>query len=256
MATSLWSLPPSPPLVYVENPELAATLDGLPLLALTADRSAARVAVLGADQVSLFLAGGQSGPPIDWRLDPAAFRGALWRRINYLAMADLAGGALWPDLEWVINVLAPAQAGPVEHQGLRWSVSDKIVVDGGEPLGTVEVDRPSLLTFQVINRGSGAHYAYIVNYNGQGQLLQVLPPEGAKNVLHRVGPGQTLDLGHIRLELGAPEEAVRIILSERPLDMARFSQDGLDVPSEPRQAVLRPAPKGSWSTAVKVFKLK
>lgn len=58
----LWSLPSSPPLVYVKSPELAATFEGLPFLALTPDRPKARVAALGEDMVSISLAGALAAP--------------------------------------------------------------------------------------------------------------------------------------------------------------------------------------------------
>ena len=127
-----------------------------------------------------------------------------------MATADLAGGAPWSDLEWTISVLGPSQDGPVEHQGRRWSVREKIVAIGGGPTEAAEAGSPSLLTFLLSNSGSGKRCAHIAICNEKGQLLPVFPPEAAKSVLHRVAPGQTLDLGHIRLELGAPAEAARI----------------------------------------------
>jgi hypothetical protein len=251
----LWSLPPIPPLVFVESQDLAAELARVPFLALTSDREAAEITILGEGVVSLALAGREPGPPVDWRADLAGFRGALWRRLNYLAMAGLSSPGPWPELRWTVNIYAPDDDGELEHGGRFWALAGTTVLEG-EPAAPVSLGRPSLLTFELANNSLATYYAYLLNYTDQGQILPVLPPEAKSAVRNRVDPGQTLDLGQIRLELGAPVEAVRLIISEKPLDLARFSQDGLDAPSEARPGLLRPVPESAWRTTAQLFELK
>jgi hypothetical protein len=253
----VYSLPPQALRLFVESPALAESLKKTPFVALTADKAKAEALILGQDEVRLLTPGESDGPRFRLPAEGAALRQALLRRIHFKAMTDLSSPGPWPAVEWSVNIHAPAENGPLDYDGRKWGLVQTVKAAEGQP-APISVKEPCLLTFKIANRSDKPYYAYLVNYTGEGQVLPFLPPSELPQMPNLAAAGATLSLDGIFLELGAPQEFVRLILSENPLDLRAFSQESLDQAAGQTAAPtrLRPAPAGSWFTAARVFELK
>jgi len=250
------SLPPQALKVFAESPDVAASLKKTPFVALTADQAEAQALVLGQDAVQLLSPGQTKGPSFKLPAEVTAFRQALLRRINFQTMSQLASPGPWPAIEWSINIHTPKADGPVDYEGQKWSPV-KTVTSKDSPSGSLAVTSPCLLTFKIVNQGDKPYYAYLVNYTEEGQILPFLPPQEQPQRPNLAAAGAELSLAGIFLELGEGHEFVRLIISENPLDLRPFSQEGLDDPAAAAAAArLRPAPANSWATIVQAFEVK
>jgi hypothetical protein len=253
----VFTLPPQSLRVYVEPAGLAGSLGKNPFIAVFDQKAGAELLITGTDS-SVTLANADGGAALNMALpaDDAKLRRAVLGRLNLKAMRGLTAPGQWPEgLTWSVEVLAGGPGGEVDFDGRKWTSARTLTVTGPGSAEPVEVPGESLLRFSIDNQGSKPYYAYLVNFTDEGQVLPVLPPDTSGQVPNLVHAGKTLALPQISLELGAPVEYVRLIVSERPLDLSQFTQDSLDDPSVAKPVRLRPVPKDAWQTALAVFRL-
>jgi hypothetical protein len=251
------SLSPRVLRLFIEDPALRESFKKTPFIALTDRESEAEVRVLGQRQVLLLSPGRMEGPRFHLPAEEAALRQALLNRINFTTIADLSSPGPWPSFEWIVNIHTPADNGHLEYDGRKWLLAKTIQVQDSRT-EALSVPTPCLLTFALRNTGETPYYAYLVNYTPEGQLLPLLPNPEAPQFPNLIPVGEKLDLKHILLELGAAREFVRLIISQNPLDLNQFNQEGLNSPaaSNAKPARLRPAPVGSWHTLAQTFDLR
>ncbi|MDL2227168.1 DUF4384 domain-containing protein, partial [Deltaproteobacteria bacterium OttesenSCG-928-M10] len=210
--------------------------------------------LMGQGPATLLSPGQTEGRQFDLTTGQDALRQALLNRINFQTMATLASPGAWPDFEWTVNIYTEDAGGSLDYDDRKWALAKTINAGNSAP---VTVQDPCVLTFKLTNQSSKAYYAYLVNYTPEGQLLTFLPPPEAPNFPNLVKAGANLSLEYIYLELGAPQENVRLIISENPLDLSSFNQESLDAPPEAaKPSRLRPAPQESWRTLVQIFELR
>ena len=252
-----FTLPPRALRLFLESPDLIDSFGQIPFISVAKDKSEADLLVSGnAAQVTLSNPDGGRSATFNLPADEAKLRWAVLARLNLATLASLEAFGPWPEgLSWSVEVLTASEAGSLDYDGRRWSPIETVKV--GAPLvERVDVSEPCLLRFAFDNKGEKSYYAYLANYTDEGQVLLALPPEAAGTVPNLVPAGGSLELPQIFLELGAPVESVRLIVSERPLDLSQFPQDGLDSPSNSKPIRMRPIARDVWQTALVVFTLK
>ncbi|MDR0882680.1 MAG: hypothetical protein LBP55_09105 [Candidatus Adiutrix sp.] len=251
-----FTLPPTPLSLFSDHPETAALLKKMPSIALAQEKNMADVILQKTADGARLLDKNQTGG-IDFTLpgESLALRQALSRRISFKTIASLESPGEWPDIAWLVRVYTPSPSGDLDYEGRKWALQKTVEVKGPTLPGTVP--KESLLTFEIINKSSKNYHAYLVNYTDDGLLLPVLPPESQAHISNVVAAGESRPFPQLQLELSAPLEYVRLILSENPLDLSQYSQAGLDKAAALAGKVnrLRPVPENSWHTLVQTFKL-
>jgi hypothetical protein len=168
-------------------------------------------------------------------------------RLRTAAFAE--GSMSWPDVICKAQAYSPADsAGPgiIRHEGKNWRPAYSFLLsrDGTEP-----VARPALLSFSFSNRSKDAYFIYMLNYNDAGQVLPVLPPLGAAHMPNRVAAGKELVPAGLVLELTAPVEHLRVIISKKPLDLMALAQESLASGRlAPGAGKGKPVDRGEWSS--------
>jgi hypothetical protein len=254
--TTPFTLPPLGARLLVESAALAESLGRSPLLTMVDDKARADFLITGSGaDVTLSSPDGGEAASFTLPADETALRRAVLARLNLKTMADLHAEGPWPDgFSLIVEALTTDEAGALEYDGRKWAPSSTTVVSSASPQ-RVAVPRTCLLRFAFENKGAKPYYAYLVNFTDEGQVLPVLPPEGAAQIPNLIHAGQSLRLPQLNLELGAPVENVRLIVSERPLDLSQFTQDGLEAPKTGKPARMRPIAPNAWQTALVVFTL-
>jgi len=249
------SLPPLALRLFVESADLAASLQKTPFIALTGNKSEAGALILGQGPVTLLSPGQTTGRQFNLPAEGGSLRQALLARIHYKNIADLVSPGSWPNFEWTINIHTEAANGSLEYDGRKWTLAQSVKAGQTAP---ISVKNPCVLTFRLANRSTKAYYAYLFNYTKKGQLLPLLPSPEAPQMPNIVAAEAELSLGHVYLELGEPQENVRLIISEHPLDLSQFKQENLDAPADTaaNPTRMRPAPANSWFTLDQLFELQ
>jgi hypothetical protein len=242
--------------LFAQTPELAESLGKNPFWSFVNRQSQADLVVSGTP-ASVTISKPSGEEPMDFRLpaDDLRLKRALMARINYETISALKSTSEWPaGLTWKVELFTLSQYGSVNYGGRKWQPTETISVVSSATR-RFKVPKSCLLMFGLENKSSTPLYAYLASYSDQGQVLLALPPENSAAFPNRIPAGGSLDLSKIYLELGAPVERVRLIVSERPLNMSQFSQDSLEAPKSTKPVALRPISEGDWQTAQLVFLL-
>jgi hypothetical protein len=252
---TVFTLPPQALRVFVEPSGLSGALRRSSFIAVASRAEEADALITGTDSsAALANYDGSGVMSLALPADNAKLRRAILGRANLKAMRALTAPGQWPDgLVWTVEVLAASEDGEVEHDGRKWASARTLAVAGPGLADPVDVPEECLLRFSFDNQSAKPYYAYLVNFTDEGQVLLVLPPDSSGRIPNLVPAGQELSLPQISLELGAPVEYVRLIVSERPLDLSQFAQDSLDGPALSGPARVRPVPRDAWQTALAVF---
>ena len=252
-----YSLLPRALRLYVEDQSLAESLKKTPFLALTSQKSQAEALLMGHGPVKLLFPGGNEGRQFNLPVEEPALRQYLLNRINFQTMISMVSPVPWPEVEWSINIHAPAKGGTLEYDGYWWDVVKRVQVKAGQTV-PIPVQEPCVLTFTIVNRGLTPYYAYLINYTEEGQIQPFWgpSPEASMTPKPNLNAGQKISLGNMKLI--SPREYMRLIVSEVPLDLSSFSQENLEpqVGSTVRAVRLRPVPEHYWATLAHVFELK
>jgi hypothetical protein len=243
----IYSLPPQALKVYSDSEIITASLKKTPFISLIPDEATADVKLKnnGKNSIELVPAGQSQGKAYKIPEEQNAMRQALFNYINFNSIARLNNPDAWPDVTWKININTPSDSGSINFDGKKWGI-DRTVEIKEDKLKT-SVPKVSLLDFEINNQSSHDYYAYFINYTDDGQLLLILPPESHSNISNFIPAGKNMAFPQLQLEVVAPVEYVRLIISEKILDLSEISQDNFDSKTENTvQATrLRPAPQNS-----------
>ena len=252
----VYSLPPQALRLFVESPSLADSLKKTPFIALVGSKTEAEALIVGQSPVTLLSPGQAKGRQFKLPSEGAALRQALLSRINYKTMSNLASPGSWPDFEWTTNIYTEAANGTLDFDNRKWNLVQSVKAD--QQPKPISVKDPCVLTFKLANRSSKPYYAYLFNYTSDGLLLPLLPSPEAPQVSNLIAAGAEVTLSHIFLELGEPQENLRLIVSENQLEMSQFNQESLDSPTDEKTKPnrLRPAPEKSWHTLSIYFSME
>ena len=189
--------------------------------------------------------------------DAGKLRRALAGHARYSGLRSLQGKGDFPGLKWNIQMYRPSNAGnakAVKVDSAFWEPAEAMTV--GSRGGTKQYDTSALLTFSFANTSRENLYVYIINYTDDGQVLPVLPPQAKTDLQNVAAYGQELVHPALRLELGAPVERVRLIVSRVPLSVAHWTQDSFDAdPAEFERSGPALDP-GDWASTEVVFTRK
>jgi hypothetical protein len=189
--------------------------------------------------------------------DAQKLRRALAGHARLAGLRALEGRGEFPGLKWEIQIYRPCpagKAGAVSIDEGTWEPAETMTVEGRG--SSREYGERALLTFSFANTSRENLYVYVVNSTDEGQVLPVLPLQARSDLQNLATYGQELVHPTLRLELGAPVERVRLIVSRLPLSVAHWAQEGFD--ADPAEFE-RPAPAlnaEDWMSREVVFTRK
>ena len=173
---------------------------------------------------------------------------------RYAGLCALQGKGDFPGLKWTIHIHRLSHAGAGKAIAIDnnfWELVESMPADLRG--GAKQYTKSALLTFSFANTSRENLYVYVINYTDDGQVLPVLPPE-AKAALRNVAAyGQELVHPALRLELGAPVERVRLIVSRVPLTVAHWVQESFDADPAEFEHKGQVVKAEDWASAEVVF---
>lgn len=226
------------------NAPSAAEADAV-LLVLPSLQEEATVTVLGP--------GGKPVREHDFRLpaDAELVERCLAGLARVVGLSRLAGDLPMPAIEWRMQIYRQAEApasGGVRSGGRDW-VPDRML-SITDKKSTVAAQGPVLVRFSFASAAPETYYLHIVNYTDK-QVLPVLQPSELSPKEAQLPAGGSLRLSSLELELSAPVEKVRLIVSREPLSLERLAQDDL-LSGSPNFPGSKDAPSTSAFASVEV----
>lgn len=238
--------------------QLQAEIGRMPFIGFTSDSKKADLKLVFSDTSTIALQDKDGTGLATYRV-PADFktlRLALNNRINFKTISRAGNAKGKPSIECLINVYAPTEAnaaGAIEHDGQKWLLEDRLVLDKVSSQKNVSGER--LLSFSIKNNRDKDCYVYIVNFTNEGQILNILPPESDKKMKNVVKAGETLSLSGIELTIGSPVESILFLASTKKLDLGNFGQENFA--SYPKgqsmNETLRPVRQNQVESVLAVF---
>ncbi len=186
--------------------------------------------------------------------DADRLRRAVAGHARHAGLRSLKGEGEFPGLQWNIRIHRPssaAAAGAVKIDDAFWEPVEDMAVGGHG--GSKRYDKSALLTFSFANTSKENLYVYVVNYTDDGQVLPVLPPRAKPDLPNLAAYGQGLTHPALSLELGAPVERVRLIVSRVPLAVAHWAQDSFDADPAEFERKGPPLSPEDWASREVVF---
>lgn len=189
--------------------------------------------------------------------DADKLRRALAGYARYAGLQSLQGKGDLSALQWKIHMYRPSSATNAKAAKIGNAFWEPIAtMDINSRNETKQYEKDAMLMFSFTNTSRENLYVYIVNYTDDGQVLPVLPPQANAGLSNIAAHGKELAHPTLSLELAAPVERVRLIVSRVPLSIAQWQQDLFDAdPAEFEQAAsgLRP---DDWASMEVVFTRK
>jgi hypothetical protein len=246
-STRAFTLLPEALKIYIQDNDLllSPSLQKMPYTSLVTTPQQAEVE-LRVDGGEVRLSGFAQNLRFRLPEESIKLRQCLLGFINFKAMLQLQAPSPWPQVEWSIAVFSESSPG-------NWVLARNITVDR-DKLEEVAAES-SKLTFALNNLSDKTYYAYIVNFTDAGQVQPVIASADLHNPQgNKLSPGgMSLSWPQLQLELGAPVEYIRLILSENPLDLSTLTQDSFSDVNVQQIKRIRPAPPNTWHSRLAVF---
>lgn len=186
--------------------------------------------------------------------DAGKLRRVVAGHARYAGLRSLQGKGAFPGLKWNIQIYRPSRAvsaRAVKIDNALWEPAEIMAV--GSQGATKRYDKSALLTFSFANTSNENLYVYIVNSTDDGQVLPVLPPRAKSDLQNMAAYGQELVHPALRLEISAPVERVRLIVSRVPLSVAHWAQDAFDADPSEFERKGPPLNPEDWASSEAVF---
>lgn len=165
--------------------------------------------------------------------DRPIFLATMQGLINYKAISTLVSPGDWPDL--ALKVI-------VNQSGNKRIVEDRLTILQNM---VYHHTRPVDMYFDLDNKSRDTYYAYIINYNDQGQI-RVFRTRSENNWVKV--PGRTVGQFPSGLQTREPVENIRLVISQVPLDLSQFEQPDWTGPDLVPGFAVNPIENAHWYT--------